>query len=69
MRIEETARSIDQIEQMIRQIIPADQVQGIIDNLGIPYSGINVPYNTTGTTSPADGDILVALKAKHDHDQ
>jgi multidrug efflux pump subunit AcrB len=66
MRIEETARSIDQIEQMIRQIIPADQVQGIIDNLGIPYSGINVSYNTTGTTSPADGDILVALNAKHD---
>jgi multidrug efflux pump subunit AcrB len=66
MRIEETARSIDQIEQMIRQIVPADQLQGIIDNLGIPYSGINVSYNTTGTTSPADGDILVALKAKHD---
>jgi multidrug efflux pump subunit AcrB len=66
MRIEETARSIDQVEQMIRQIIPADQVQGIIDNLGIPYSGINVSYNTTGTTSPADGDILVTLKPKHD---
>jgi CzcA family heavy metal efflux pump len=66
MRIEETARSVDQIEQMIRQIIPADQLQGVIDNLGIPYSGINLSYNTTGTTSPADGDILVALKAKHD---
>ena len=39
MRIEETARSVDQIEQMIRQIIPADQLQGVIDNLGIPYSG------------------------------
>jgi multidrug efflux pump subunit AcrB len=66
MRIEETARSVDQIEQMIRQIIPADQLQGIIDNLGMPYSGINLSYNTTGTTSSADGDILVALKAKHD---
>jgi len=64
-RIEETARSVDQIEQMIRQIIPADQLQGIIDNLGIPHSGINLSYNTTGTTSSADGDILVALKAKH----
>jgi multidrug efflux pump subunit AcrB len=65
-RIEETARSVDQIEQMIRQIIPADQLQGIIDNLGIPYSGINTSYNTTGTMSPADGDILVTLNPKHD---
>src|SRR5271169_4641270 len=65
-RIEETARSVDLIEQMIRQIIPDDQVQGIIDNLGIPYSGINTSYNTTGTMSPADGDILVTLSPKHD---
>jgi CzcA family heavy metal efflux pump len=65
-RIEETARSIDQIEQMIRQIIPANQLHGIIDNLGIPYSGINTSYNTTGTMSPADGDILVSLNENHD---
>src|SRR5271157_1865062 len=48
-RIEETARSVDQIEQMIRQVIPANQLQGIVDNLGIPYSGINTSYNNTGT--------------------
>ncbi|HEY0793367.1 MAG TPA: efflux RND transporter permease subunit [Chthoniobacterales bacterium] len=65
-RIEETARTVDQIEDMIRRVIPADQVQGIIDNLGIPYSGINLSYNTTGTMSPADGDILVSLNPKHD---
>src|SRR6266404_5756594 len=65
-RIEETARSIDQIEQMIRQVIPANQVHGIIYNLGIPYSGINISYNTTGTMSPADGDILVSLNENHD---
>ena len=65
-RIEETARKVDQIEQMIRHVIPADQLQGIIDNLGIPYSGINLTYNTTGTMSPADGDILVSLTEKHD---
>jgi multidrug efflux pump subunit AcrB len=65
-RIEETARSVDQIEQMIRQVIPADQFQGIIDNLGIPYSGINTSYNNTGTISSADGDILVTLSPKHD---
>jgi multidrug efflux pump subunit AcrB len=65
-RIEETARTVDQIEQMIRQIIPANQVQMIVDNMGIPYSGINTSYNTTGTMSAADCDILVSLKKNHD---
>jgi multidrug efflux pump subunit AcrB len=66
MRIEETARNVDLIEQMIRQVIPANQLQGIIDNLGIPYSGINTSYNNTGTMSAADADILVSLDEKHD---
>ena len=64
-RIEETARTVDLIEQMIRKIIPADQLDNIIDNIGIPYSGINTSYNNTGTMSPADGDILVSLKPNH----
>ncbi len=64
-RVEETARTADDIEQMLRRIIPASQLGGIIDNLGIPYSGINLSYNTTGTTSAADGDILVSLKEHH----
>ena len=66
MRIEETARNVDLMERMIREVIPANQLQGIIDNLGIPYSGINLSYNTTGTMSSADADILVSLNAKHD---
>jgi multidrug efflux pump subunit AcrB len=65
-RIEETARSVDQIEGMIRQVIPKNQLQGIIDNIGIPYSGINLSYNTTGTMSPADGDIIVSLNPDHE---
>ncbi|MBV8102922.1 MAG: efflux RND transporter permease subunit [Verrucomicrobia bacterium] len=64
-RIEETARTTDEVEHMLRQIIPASQLDGIIDNLGIPYSGINTSYNTTGTTSAADGDIIVSLKENH----
>ena len=64
-RIEETARTTDQIEQMIRQIIPANQVNMIVDNMGIPYSGINTSYNNTGTMSAADCDILVSLNEKH----
>jgi multidrug efflux pump subunit AcrB len=66
MRIEETARNVDLVEQMIRQVVPANQLQGIIDNLGIPYSGINTSYNNTGTMSAADADILVSLEEKHD---
>jgi hypothetical protein len=54
-RIEETARTVDQIEQMIRQIIPANQVQLMVDNMGIPYSGINMSYNTTGTNRGENG--------------
>jgi multidrug efflux pump subunit AcrB len=65
-RIEETARTVDQIEQMMRQIIPANQVEMIVDNMGIPYSGINLSYNTTGTMSAADCDIMVSLKENHD---
>ena len=64
-RIEETARTVDEIEQMIRKIIPADQLGEVIDNLGLPYSGINTSYNNTGTVSPADGDILVSLNEGH----
>ncbi|MBV9876683.1 MAG: efflux RND transporter permease subunit, partial [Verrucomicrobia bacterium] len=64
-RVEETARNADLIENMLRQIIPAKQLDGIIDNLGIPYSGINLSYNTSGTTSAADGDVLVSLKENH----
>jgi multidrug efflux pump subunit AcrB len=65
-RIEETARQVDLIEKMIRQVIPPNQLSGIIDNEGIPYSGINTSYNTTGTVSSADGDILVSLNQGHE---
>ena len=62
-RVEETARTVDQIEKMLREIIPAEQLGDIVDNLGLPYSGINLSYNNTGTTSAADGDILVSLNS------
>jgi multidrug efflux pump subunit AcrB len=58
-------RTADQIEQMIRQVIPANQVKMIVDNMGIPYSGINTSYNNTGTMSAADCDILVSLNENH----
>src|SRR3954470_16599435 len=64
-RVEETAKLVDQVEAAIRQRIPAKELQGIIDNIGIPNSGINLSYNNTGTAGPADADILVALQQNH----
>ena len=65
-RIEEVARQVDQIETAIRQEIPKEQLQGIIDNIGLPYSGINLTYSNSGVASAADADILVSLNPKHD---
>ncbi|MEA3148302.1 MAG: hypothetical protein QOI53_3940 [Verrucomicrobiota bacterium] len=65
-RIEEVARQVDQIEAAIRQEIPKAQLKGIIDNIGLPYSGINLTYSNSGVASAADADILVSLGEKHD---
>ncbi len=64
-RIEETARLFDQVEQVVRQTVPPDQLGMIVDNIGLPYSGINAAYQNTGTIGPSDGDILISLKEDH----
>ena len=64
-RIEETARLCDLVEQSIRQQIPQDEVSSIIDNIGLPYSGINLSYSTSAPVGPADADILVSLSDHH----
>src|SRR5258706_331870 len=64
-RLEETAVLIDHVENAIRAAIPAKELQGMIDNIGIPISGINLSYNDSGTTGPADADIMVSLKTGH----
>ncbi len=65
MRIEETANSCDRIEQAIRRTIPADEVSSIIDNIGLPYSSINLSYSTSAPIGTMDADILVSLKEDH----
>jgi multidrug efflux pump subunit AcrB len=65
-RIEETARLCDLVEQSIREQIPPQQVSSIIDNIGLPYSGINLTYSTSAPIGPADADILVSLSEKHE---
>lgn len=65
LRIEETARLCDEIEKVLRREIPDDQRQTIIDNIGLPYSSINLTYNNSGTAGTSEADILVGLKPGH----
>jgi multidrug efflux pump subunit AcrB len=64
-RIEETARLFDLVEQTVRQTIPPSALDNIVDNIGLPFSGINMAYQNTGTIGPADGDALITLKEDH----
>jgi CzcA family heavy metal efflux pump len=64
-RIEETARLFEFVEQTVRQTIPARELDNIVDNIGLPFSGINMAYQNTGTIGPEDGDALIALKEGH----
>jgi CzcA family heavy metal efflux pump len=65
-RIEETARLMEQIEQTVRATVPPNQLDNIVDNIGLPFSGINMAYQNTGTIGPEDGDALISLKEDHD---
>jgi multidrug efflux pump subunit AcrB len=62
LRIEETARLADQVNQTIRQIIPQNELVTVLDNIGLPYSGINLSYSNAGTIGTSDAEILVQLK-------
>ncbi|HTD29447.1 MAG TPA: efflux RND transporter permease subunit, partial [Xanthomonadaceae bacterium] len=64
-RVEETAAEFDHVEAAIRKVIPADQLDTMIDNIGLPLSSTNLVYSNTGTIGPQDGDIQIALKEGH----
>src|SRR6266496_1747933 len=64
-RIEETARLADLIENSIRRVIPPQELDNILDNIGLPYSTINYMHSTSGLIGAADADILVSLKENH----
>jgi multidrug efflux pump subunit AcrB len=65
MRIEDTAFLCDEVEKSIRERIPANEVDSIIDNIGLPYSGINLSYSNSAPIGTSDADILVTLSPKH----
>ena len=64
-RVEDTAKLCDQIEDVIRQEIPQAEMGTVIDNIGIPYSGLNLSYSNSATVGTADADIQVTLAEKH----
>ncbi len=65
LRVEETARLCDEIESTIRQEVPQGQLQTILDNIGLPNSGINQSYSSGGTIGTSDAEILIALDPEH----
>jgi multidrug efflux pump subunit AcrB len=64
LRVEETARLCDEVETALRKAVPGD-ISSVVDNIGLPVSGINLSYSNSAPTSAADADILVTLKDGH----
>jgi CzcA family heavy metal efflux pump len=67
LRVEETARLCDEVEAVLRQEIPKNELQTILDNIGLPNSGINQSYSSNGTIGTSDAEILIALDPEHHH--
>jgi CzcA family heavy metal efflux pump len=66
-RVEDTAGLIDHVEDAIRQVIPAQEIGSVVDNIGLAVSSINVTYSTSGTVGSSDADVLISLKPGHGH--
>ena len=64
-RVEESANQFAAIQKAIREILPPDEIATMVDNLGMPVSGINMTYNNTGVIGPQDGDIQIKLVEGH----
>jgi len=64
-RIEETARLADHVDATIREVIPEQDLDALLDNLGLPNSGINLSYSNAGTIGTLDGEFQISLKPGH----
>ncbi|MFC3653131.1 efflux RND transporter permease subunit [Dyella humi] len=64
-RVEDTANLFNSIEKTVRQVIPANELGTVVDNIGLSNSGINTTYNNTGLVGEQDGDIQIALNEGH----
>ena len=64
-RIEETASLCSDVERSIHELIPQNEIESVIDNIGLPYSALNYVYSTSAPIGPEDADILISLNEKH----
>ncbi|KVL35562.1 RND transporter [Burkholderia territorii] len=64
-RIEETARLTDEVEARVRDVIPASDIASVLDNIGVPVSGINLTYDSSDPVGTEDADVLITLKPNH----
>ncbi len=67
LRVEETARLCDEVEAELHRQIPGGEIQTILDNIGLPNSGINQSYSSAGTVGSSDAEILISLDPEHHH--
>jgi CzcA family heavy metal efflux pump len=67
LRVEETARLCDEVERVLRSEIPKEELQTVLDNIGVPYSGLNLSYGSSGVIGTSDAEILLALNPEHHH--
>jgi len=67
LRVEETARLTDEVEQQLRRDIPPNELQTMLDNIGVPYSGINLSYSNSGVFGTNDAEVLISLNPENHH--
>ncbi|HEY6453751.1 MAG TPA: efflux RND transporter permease subunit [Steroidobacteraceae bacterium] len=65
IRVEDTAGLVDHIEAAVRRVIPRQEIDSLVDNIGLPVSSINLTYSTSGTIGTSDADVLISLKPGH----
>jgi multidrug efflux pump subunit AcrB len=64
-RIEETAELCSEVERTIHEQIPANEIESVIDNIGLPYGSYNYVYSTSAPIGPEDADIMISLNSNH----
>ena len=67
LRVEETAKLCDEVERVLRSEIPKQELETMLDNIGLPYSGINLSYSSSGVIGTSDAEVLISLNPEHRH--
>jgi CzcA family heavy metal efflux pump len=65
LRVEETAKLCDAVDAVVHRVIPKDELESVVDNIGMPISGTNLSYTNSAPIGPSDADIMISLKEGH----